>query len=456
MVWFRPKMWMVSDKHAVICRYLSANAHNMLRIQPSFIFQSKHMANKTIVIGAGMVGVCVAWHLQQQGFDVTLIDKKAPGEETSFGNAGLIQREAIFPYPMPRNMTEIMRILPNQSPDIRYRPLAMWHYRHALWQYFVHSAPQRFATIRQEWASLIAHCTDAHETMLQAAGAEQWVRKVGWLQLHRHASSFEHAKQHVQDGNAWGVEARLLNPQDIAQLEPDLNSQVFVGGVHWQNAWQVTNPAALVKAYAAHFVSLGGTILQDTVHSLHHQNQWHVHTQNERLTYEHAVIAAGPWSQDLLHTLGYEFPLFPIRGYHQHYTLKTGSVLNHSIVDEDSGFVLGPKQAGIRLTTGAEFTLMDAPIRMEQLHATETIARGLLPLENALETTPWLGHRPCLPDMKPIIGAAPKHPNLWLAFGHAHQGFTLGPITGLLLAQQMSGQDTLIDMQPFSAQRFTA
>ncbi len=415
------------------------------------------MKQSVTVIGAGMVGVSVAWHLQQKGFVVTLLDKKAPGEETSYGNAGLIQREAIYPHPCPRQWQEVKRILPNQALDVRYRPKAMLHYAKALWQYWHYSEPHRFEKIVKEWATLIEQCTETHGQMIDSSGAKSLIRQVGWLQLHRTKASFDAACLQAKTLTEHGVEYAILTPNDIAQLEPDLNVSPFVGGIHWQNAWQVSNPGALVKAYAADFVRQGGVLVEATVRDIQKQDaMWCVNTAMANFNSEHVVVAGGPWSTELLSGLGYRFPLFPMRGYHRHYRLAQGAVLNHSIVDEESGFVLGPKDLGIRLTTGAELTLPDAPMALGQLHDDEQVARNLLPLTDAVEETPWFGHRPCLPDMKPIIGAAHKagHEGLWLAFGHAHQGFTLGPATGKLLAQMMSGETPSVSPAPFASNRF--
>ena len=85
---------------------------------------------------------------------------------------------------------------------------------------------------------------------------------------------------------------------------------------------------------------------------------------------------------------------------------------------------------GVRLTTGVEFADRDAPPSPVQLARDEPLARELFPLAERLEPEPWMGRRPCLPDMVPVIGKGERHQGLWFAFGHAHHGFTLGPATG--------------------------
>jgi D-amino-acid dehydrogenase len=111
-------------------------------------------------------------------------------------------------------------------------------------------------------------------------------------------------------------------------------------------------------------------------------------------------------------------------------------------------------QRGIRLTTGAEFARDAAKPSPVQLARAEPIARSIFPLGEAVEPAPWMGVRPCTPDMLPIIGPISSQPHLWAAFGHAHQGFTLGPTTGRLLAEMMTGDAPFVDPSPFRAERF--
>jgi D-amino-acid dehydrogenase len=123
-------------------------------------------------------------------------------------------------------------------------------------------------------------------------------------------------------------------------------------------------------------------------------------------------------------------------------------------LDSDFGYLLAPMNQGIRLATGAEFARRDAPARPTQVELALPRARTLFPLGEAIEAKPWMGARPCLPDMLPVIGRAPRHPGLWFDFGHQHHGLTLGPVTGRLLAEMMTGVTPFADPRPFAVDRF--
>jgi len=108
------------------------------------------MARNIIVLGAGMVGVSVAWHLVRRGHDVTLVDRREPGLETSFGNAGIIQREAVRPYAFPRDIGTLLRVVPNRQVDIRYRPTGMMSAAGPLLNYWLNSSGKRYERIVSE------------------------------------------------------------------------------------------------------------------------------------------------------------------------------------------------------------------------------------------------------------------------------------------------------------------
>jgi D-amino-acid dehydrogenase len=167
-----------------------------------------------------------------------------------------------------------------------------------------------------------------------------------------------------------------------------------------------------------------------------------------------AVVCLGPWADAVTRALGYRFPLAVKRGYHMHYAARGNAVLNHPVLDTERGYFLAPMARGVRLTTGAEFAGRDAPKTPVQLGRAEPFARGLFPLGERLDDAPWMGARPCTPDMMPIIGPAPRHRHLFFAFGHAHHGLTLAAVTGRLVADMVTGEAPFVDPSPFAADRF--
>ncbi|MGF6541703.1 FAD-binding oxidoreductase [Paraburkholderia sp. JPY432] len=406
----------------------------------------------TVVLGAGIVGVCVAVHLQKRGRAVALIDRKQPGNETSFGNAGLIQREGVYPYAFPRGLGTLLRYARNQSPDVRYHADAMLQVAPFLWRYWRNSHPAKHAEIAKSYATLIEHCVSEHRALAADAGASALLRPIGWIKVFRHTAARD---AEITLAERWhreyGVEFETLDAPRLQQLEPDLDKRLQ-GGLRYPQSDSVSDPNALVTAYARYFEALGGRFFIGDADTL--REGWQVDTRDGPISAAAAVIALGPWSDRASTRLGYRLPLAVKRGYHMHYAARRTAHLNHPILDVDHGYVLAPMARGIRLTTGVEIARPEAVKTPVQLDAAEPIARTLFPLGERLDPEPWMGRRPCTPDMMPIIGPATKHQGLWFAFGHAHHGLTLGPVTGRLIAEMMTGEQTLVDPRPFRVERF--
>ncbi|KWK31862.1 amino acid dehydrogenase [Burkholderia stagnalis] len=410
----------------------------------------------TLVLGGGMIGVSVAVHLQQRGLSVALVDRKAPGNETSFGNAGLIQREGVYPYAFPRGFGTLLKYACNRSPDVRYHAAAMPKLAPFLYRYWRNSHPARHAAIARAYAPLIEHCVTEHRALIDAAGAGALLRDGGWLKVFRRAATRDAETRNAERWRAeYGVTFDALDAEALRDAEPFLSKEL-IGALRYTGSDSIRDPHALVTAYARHFERLGGRIVTGDALTLAHDpgHGWRVDTAEGPLDAHAAVVALGPWSDLLCERLGYRLPLAVKRGYHMHYAAQPGARLNRPVLDADSGFLIAPMTRGIRLTTGAELGLRDTPATPAQLAAVEPVARRLFPLGARVDGVPWLGRRPCTPDMLPVIGAAPRHRDLWFAFGHAHHGFTLGPVTGRLVADLMMGTPPFVDPAPFRVERF--
>jgi D-amino-acid dehydrogenase len=406
----------------------------------------------TVVLGAGVVGVCVAVHLQKRGRQVALVDRKLPGNETSFGNAGLIQREGVYPHALPRGLGTLLRYARNQSPEVRYHADAMLKAAPFLWQYWRNSHPAKHAAIARSYSTLIEHCVSEHRALAVDAGASALLRPIGWIKVFRtDAARDAEIRLAEQWQREYGVAFESLEPAALQRIEPDLSGNLC-GGLHYLASDSVSDPNALVTAYAKYFEALGGRFFIGDADSL--REGWEVDTQAGTITASAAVLALGPWSDRVSSRLGYRLPLAVKRGYHMHYAPHAEARLNHPILDVEKGYVLAPMARGIRLTTGAEIARLDAPRTPAQLAAVEPVARTLFPLGERLDAEAWMGARPCTADMMPIIGPAKNHRGLWFAFGHAHHGLTLGPVTGRLIAEMMTGEETVVDPRPFRVERF--
>jgi len=415
------------------------------------------MKSEFVVLGAGMVGVCVALHLQKRGREVVLLDRRGAAEETSFGNAGMIQREAVFPHPFPRKLADILRYARNRSIDASYHLNALPRIARFLWGYWRTSHSTRYPDIVRSYARLIEHCVTEHDALAAESGASGLLRREGWIRLYRSTqrrdAGFADAERARRE---FGVEYRALDASSLRKLEPSL-APILQGGLHWLQPATVADPQALALAYLRRFEALGGRFIKGDATTLSGNGTgWRVTTESGALDADQAVVALGPWAKGATQALGYDLPLAVKRGYHMHYRSEGDARLVHPVVDTEAGYCLTPMTRGIRLTTGVEFALHDAPQTPLQLGRAERAAREIFPLGERIDPHPWMGARPATADMLPIIGRAPRHDRLWFAFGHAHQGFTLGAVTGRMIAEMATGEAPFVDPAPYRAERFFA
>ncbi len=410
---------------------------------------------QTIVLGAGIIGVSTALHLQARGRQVILIDRDEPGSGTSHGNAGLIERSSVIPYAFPRDFSALLRYGLNRQPDVRYSLLHLPKAASWLLRYWRHSAPTRLASAAADMLPLVQRSVEEHDALIEAADLGALVQAKGWIEVYRDRALFERAKAEAQGLGRYGLQYEILERGPLQAREEQLGGPV-VGGIHWLDPKTVSNPGGLTRGYAALFVKRGGQFIHGDARSLRQvASHWQVDTRRGPVTAAEVVVCLGPQSAQVYTPLGYRIPLGIKRGYHMHYGIREGAELKHAVCDTQGGYVLAPMARGIRLTTGIEFAASDAPGNEIQLQRSETLARTLFPaLGDRLDDAPWLGRRPCLPDMRPVIGPASRHKGLWFNFGHAHHGLTLGPVSGRLLAEMMTGEIPFTDPAPYSAQRF--
>jgi D-amino-acid dehydrogenase len=405
-----------------------------------------------IVLGAGIVGVSAAYAARQRGMSVVLVDRREPGSETSYGNAGILSSGSIWPVNNPSLWKMLPKYLANRHPALRWDPA--WSMRNAGWlvRFLANATPTRTKPRATALNGLIGVSLKLHREWIVTANAGQRIRETGWLKAWR--SDAVGAAKEEQDLLAeYGIASQLLDHQAISALEPNIVPVYKIGLLHTQSA-SVDSPGEVVKAYARMFAGSGGEIRQSEIKTIVVDGEgWRVVLADGGMRARHVVDALGPWSADLLRPLGYCVPLAFERGYHREFKLNPARPLQRPIHDAEGSFVMAPMEQGIRVSSGVELNARDAPSSFAQLDAIVPVARAVVEFGEAVGE-PWRGARPTLPDSLPMIGPAPRHSGLWFAFGNQHIGFTTGPATGVAIAAMISGAEIPFNAAPFSPSRY--
>ncbi|MBS9476473.1 NAD(P)/FAD-dependent oxidoreductase [Ancylobacter radicis] len=412
------------------------------------------MKTDVIVLGAGIVGTSIAHNLAERGRAVALVDRRGPGEETSYGNAGLVERASIYPVAFPRDLSALIEVARGRNPAANYHWDALPGLIPWMYAYWRASAPARILDYARTMSTLLTFSLAEHERMAALAGAAHYFRDGGWLKLYRTEAGIAQERREFPLAHQYGLSAREIGLDEAMALEPALRP-IFSHAVLWSDPHSVSSPGGVTQAYAANLKVLGGQVRRGDARTLTRLGSgWWVMTDDGPVEAPEVVVALGPWARDILASFGVKVPLAVKRGYHMHYRTEGNAGLSRPVLDEEGGYVITPMEGGIRLTTGVEFARRDAPKTPVQLEKTEPLARGLFPLGARAEAEPWMGCRPAFPDMLPAIGPIAGRRGMWVAIGHQHLGFTLGPVTGRLIAEMMSGEPTCVDPAPFAPDRF--
>lgn len=409
---------------------------------------------RAVVIGAGIVGVCCAIELQRRGWSVTLIDKGAPGEACSFGNAGILSAQALVPIAAPGVQTELPRLLlDRESPLVlRWRSLPttipwLMHFRRAATMEKVGAAADALKVMN-------ASSLELHEALSREAGVPDLVKPTRYLFVHRNPAALNAEKD-----LAWtlrrerGSEIEVLDGPALWDAEPEL-SHDYKRGIRLGPMGYTLNPLRLTQSYARLFETRGGTIRRAAVLALKPDSgRVSVVTDSGTVDAETAVVAAGAWSMTLLKPLGLKLPLIAERGYHMTFS-NPGITLNHPISDLERKFAITSMEMGLRAAGTEELGLPDEAPAWRRAELLRRQTARLLPRANLTDGSRWMGPRPGTPDSLPAVGPVPGHPNIYIAAGHGHLGLTGGPNTGRIIAALASGERLNINLAPYAPARF--
>ncbi|MGH9246524.1 MAG: NAD(P)/FAD-dependent oxidoreductase [Acidimicrobiales bacterium] len=420
---------------------------------------STHAANggaaDAVVVGGGIVGICTARYLQRSGRTVTVIERGRPGDGASGHNGGVFNVGECVPTGTPGVLRSVPKMLrdPMSPLVIRYRylpRLAPW-----LTRFVLASRASRVEQIAVALQSLTARAMDGYQPLLEGTTAEPLVHTGGALFAYRHHDVFARDRFAHDLRTRRAVKFDLLDDTAITALDPALAGR-FERGVHLPEAHFTNDPERLTRELAAQFTANGGTLLHASVDRLERRNG-RVHavaTTTGSIRTDTVVIAAGAWSRRLVRQLGLDVPLDTERGYGVHLP-DPGITVKLPVIVPDFHVAFRATPTGLQLSGVDELASVSAPPDYALADRIIRAAQIIFPELRTDGATRWMHCRPSLPDSLPIIGAVPRYPNAYLAFGHGHKGLCLGAITGKLVQELIDDKPTSVDVEPFSPTRFS-
>jgi len=405
------------------------------------------------IIGAGIQGISNGLFLQKKGFDVTIFDKDEPGSPAaSYGNAGHFSPYACVLMNRPDVLTDVPAMLLSSTG-----PLALkWNYVPKMIPWFLqfirNCTTKRMMHTAKNMHQILDLALPAYDELFDEIELEGLVEKKGILYIWND-QSLKSRELEIKVRNELGVDQQVVTPKEIHDLEPNIKP-FYHGGVYYQHGRHARNPKKILLKLFDLFLKKGGKFLKMKVQDINFDEEKPViKTETQKFIVDKLVIACGAFSKRLTDNLDEKIPLDTERGYHVHFK-DCDHLLKRPVIFSNRGFGITPMEQGLRVVGTVEFGGLNNPPskgRIKNLINNAKYMLGDLP-EHEDE---WMGFRPSLPDFLPVIGPSKNHKNIFYSFGHHHLGWTLGPISGKIIAGMIAEENTNLNLKPYSSLRFS-
>ena len=410
------------------------------------------------IVGGGIIGLCSAWYLQKAGCQVTVVDAQDFEGGTSFGNAGMVVPSHIIPMAAPGVISQGLKWLLDDKSPFYIKPrlnldLAKW-----VWQ-FNKSANakhvQRCMPLLYAYNEL---SKNLYKELATEDGFDFGFKEKGLLMLYRTASHQEEESILAGKAISVGMKAQVLDLAGVQTLEPEMDLDVL-GGVYFPGDAHLY-PNQLMGQMKTVLQSKGVTFIGETKISdflLRGNSIRALFTANgKEISVEHVLLSSGSWTANVLKKAGVQMLLQDGKGYS--ITLDRPSLRPRiPTILSEAKVAITPMGSDLRIGGTLEISGLSPKLNMRRVEGIiESIPRYYknMSVPFSDETPIWKGYRPCTPDGMPYLGNSPNLTNLTVGTGHGMMGLSLGPASGKLLAEYITGVKTSLDLSPYRLDRF--
>ena len=420
---------------------------------------------QVIIIGAGVTGVATAYYLQQYGAEVTVLEQgHGAGLETSFGNGGGLTASVVEPWNAPGIHKVLLQSLGRKDSPILLRLTAILGMMSWGIRFLRESRQDRFIDNIKRNYVLAGYSLDLMKQLREETGIRYRLSDTGTLLIYRAKASLDSAIAHYSFlGQEYGVEHKILDTPELVVLEPSLRpvQDKLEGGIHFPDDEAgdchifCSDLAEILENRNVQFrynVNVAKIIRRDASFNVELSD-------GEMLKTDTVIVAAGPYSPQLVAPLGIRLPIYPVKGYSLTIPMEgwanrprhlLGDMSLHAVANPLGGEVL-------RVAGTAEFTGFDKTIPVERVANLVRLVEAIFPEFAAImerdSLNPWTGLRPMSSDGVPILGKT-SIKGLYLNTGHGHLGWTTAAASGRILADTIMGHSPEVDVSPYSVDRF--
>ena len=385
-----------------------------------------------IIIGGGIVGLCCAFHLQEAGLQVTIIDKGDYTDGCSFGNAGMIVPSHFIPLACPGMLSEGIQWMFKKKSPFFIKPRLNLELIQWLMKFMQYSNAKHVAACAPVLRDLHQESKAIYLKWSQLPGFDFNLQQKGILMLYQTAKAERNELETAEKADALGIETKILSPDQLQQLDPGTSFSVR-GGIHY--AGDATfSPDILMRQMIDFLKSRGVEFISKTeivgINDLGIEGVELKSKAGEVFKSLQVIVAAGAWAGKLIKGNGIQLPIQGGKGYSMTLDAPNASPTIPSLLHE-ARVSLTPMGNRLRIGGTLEISGWDSKIREEKIKwILESLPNYYPELKISRPEQIWYGYRPCTPDGMPVIGKIKPDSSIILATGHSMMGISLAPATG--------------------------
>ena len=399
-----------------------------------------------LVLGAGIVGVTMAYELWKDGHEVTVLDREAgPAEFTSFGNAGMIAPGHAYAWASPASPSILLKSLWRNDQALRLKPSLDPAFLKWMWKFWGQCTSERAALNTQRKVRLCQYSQKVFQRTREDTGVKFDSNGGGILYLFRSAPAFEAANRKADILRAEGADIAVLDLDGIAKADPALadRKDQFAGALHATG--DETGDCRLFAQGLTRWLESKGVNFRwrvditgldtdgDRISS--------VRTSAGPFEADIVVLSLGVYSPHLARQLGIDVPIYPVKGYSMTIPIAgRNNAPSIGGIDEESLVAYTPMGDRLRVTATAEFSGYGREHTPADFRHMTSVIKGLFPDgADYARTEYWAGLRPMTPEGTPILGHSP-YSNLWMNTGQGHMGWTMSHGASRMVADLIAGR----------------
>lgn len=416
---------------------------------------------KTLVLGAGIIGISTAWHLAERGHDVIVVDRQ-PGAalETSFANAAQISVSYCEPWANKHAPAKLLKWMFRNDAPLVFRPQLDWQQWRWGLQFLAQCNDAAFERNVQQLVALGAYSHAALKDVVRATGIEYQRLERGIAHYYTDQASFDGAAEAAQLMQKFGVNRKVVSREELLKIEPAFaRFDRIVGGTYTASD-ESGDARVFTQALAERCAARGVQFLYGhdidrlesaggRVAAVHIRDR--VTGEKQRVTADDVVVACGSYTAPLLRQVGVDLPIYPGKGYSATFAIKQPELAPFvSTIDDELKIAMSRlgnelRVAGTIELSGYDATL-DTPLAQARCRMLAERIEAVLPGVCDTRTEAeggnprfWTGLRPATPTNIPYIGRT-RVGGLWVNAGHGTLGWTHGAGSGKAMAELISGR----------------